>query len=209
MQVFLATQCDAGASAYVLLEELEDELDKGGAVVEVGSDRGEGSTAFLSSLANRTGREFFSVDFSNEGRQNAEQACGSCAHQVAIECRDITTVIPFPFHPLHEWLCPKLFLLRLASLVIFRQGMGEVWLENEFPKLSTAGTIALAYLDNYDWTYPWTKGMQYKQQQVHAEAEARETWYLVLTSRMIQHVDYNAKGLELSNQRSQVRQFCG
>lgn len=156
MQVFLATQCDAGASAYVLLEELEDELDKGGAVVEVGSDRGEGSTAFLSSLANRTGREFFSVDFSNEGRQNAEQACGSCAHQ----------------------------------------GMGEVWLENEFPKLSTAGTIALAYLDNYDWTYPWTKGMQYKQQQ---------------------HVDYNAKGLELSNQRSQevhllqavqVERFC-
>uniref|UniRef100_A0A7S0E7C7 Methyltransferase domain-containing protein n=1 Tax=Hanusia phi TaxID=3032 RepID=A0A7S0E7C7_9CRYP len=132
---------EAGASAYVMLEELAAELDDG-CFIEIGSDRGEGSTKFLSELANRTHRSFFSVDFSPEGYENALSTCGSCAFQ----------------------------------------DMGERWLEHTFPAISNSTRIALAYLDNYDWTYPWTTDMAYKKQQ---------------------HVDYASSGLKLSNQKSQ------
>ena len=145
-----ARVCCGGASAYLLLGDLAEELDREGAIVEVGSDRGEGSTVFLSALANRTGRPFFSVDFSDEGFRNARAACGSCA----------------------------------------QQGMGERWLEDAQGFASAAAAaglgeqprIALAYLDNYDWTYPWTKAMSYKLQQ---------------------HKDYQDQGLSLSNAKSQ------
>jgi len=79
---FLIPACEAGASAYTMLDEVVDELDAGGAIVEIGSDRGEGSTAFLSRLANSTRRRFFSIDFSTEGYSNAKAICGSCAYQV-------------------------------------------------------------------------------------------------------------------------------
>ena len=52
-----------------------------GSFVEIGSDRGEGSTAYLSQFAERTGRDFFSVDFAPEGVANARRVCGACAYQ--------------------------------------------------------------------------------------------------------------------------------
>lgn len=79
--LFLNRACvEAGAEAYRLLEELADDLDAG-SFVEIGSDRGEGSTAWLNSFAAATGRDFFSVDFSEEGFNNAQRACGPCAHR--------------------------------------------------------------------------------------------------------------------------------
>ena len=69
-----------GASAYYRLTEVVSELDAGD-IVEVGSDRGEGSTQFFSALANTTGRGFYSIDFSDDGFQNAQKVCGTCARQ--------------------------------------------------------------------------------------------------------------------------------
>jgi hypothetical protein len=43
--------------------------------------RGEGSTAWLHSFAARTGRDFFSVDFAQQGYENARRVCGPCAHR--------------------------------------------------------------------------------------------------------------------------------
>ena len=60
--------------------------------------------------------------------------------------------------------------------------MGEEWLA-ERAKDPQSNRIAVAYLDNYDWTYPWTTAMAYKQQQ---------------------RTDYGARGLSLSNEKSQV-----
>jgi len=67
--------------------------------------------------------------------------------------------------------------------------MGEKWLQDAdgFDAAATAAgmkesVIAVAYLDNYDWTYPWTKTMAYKVQQ---------------------HLDYQEQGLSLSNAQSQ------
>ena len=70
-----------GGAPYRMLEEMADDLDAGGSFVEVGSDRGEGSTAWLSSFAARTGRDFFSVDFAPEGFENARRVCGACAYR--------------------------------------------------------------------------------------------------------------------------------
>ncbi len=142
----LPTACRGGASAYHLLGDVAEELDAGGAIVEVGSDRGEGSTRFLAALANRTQRPFFSVDFSEEGYLNARQACGPCAHR-------------------ERWL---------EDADGFAAAAAAAGMEREL--------IAVAYLDNYDWTYPWTTAMSYKLQQ---------------------HRDYQQQGLSLSNAKSQ------
>jgi hypothetical protein len=75
-----AREVSGGAAAYKLIDE--SDLDPAGSIVEVGSDRGEGSTAWLSDLARRGGgRDFFSVDFSDEGHARARAACGACAHK--------------------------------------------------------------------------------------------------------------------------------
>jgi hypothetical protein len=77
----LCTATSRGGAPYRMLEDMADELDGGGSFVEIGSDRGEGSTHWLSSFASRTGRDFFSVDFAPEGFENARRVCGACAHR--------------------------------------------------------------------------------------------------------------------------------
>ena len=68
----------SGAAAYKLLAEYADDLDAGN-MIEIGSDRGEGSTRWLAEFAARNGRSFFTVDFSPEGYLNGQRACGPCA----------------------------------------------------------------------------------------------------------------------------------
>jgi hypothetical protein len=75
---FKSVHC--GAAAYRLLEEYADDLDSGN-MIEIGSDRGEGSTRWLAEFAARGGRDFFTVDFSPEGFNNALRSCGACAFQ--------------------------------------------------------------------------------------------------------------------------------
>lgn len=70
-----------GGSPFLVLEEMADDLDYGGSFVEIGSDRGEGSTNWLSRFASQSGRDFFSVDFAPEGYENARRVCGVCAHR--------------------------------------------------------------------------------------------------------------------------------
>jgi len=153
MSVLLCHTVSGGAPFY-LLGDLEVELDTVGAIIEVGSCRGHGSTQFLSGLANRTRRSFFTVDFSEEGVRNARAACGACAY--------------------HD--------------------MGERWLEDEqqgfaaeAARVGAEPMIALAYLDNYDWTYP----------EFLAPNTVHNTWYLM------QHRDYEVRGLSLTNAKSQ------
>jgi hypothetical protein len=69
-----------GAAAYRLLDDFADDLDPGN-MIEIGSDRGEGSTRWLAEFAARQGKKFYTVDFSSEGYLNGQRACGSCAFQ--------------------------------------------------------------------------------------------------------------------------------
>ena len=78
--VLFTGRVDSGAAGYKLLAEMLGELDAGD-FVEIGSDRGEGSTAALAQMAGATGRGFYSVDFSPIGFDRARRACGACAHQ--------------------------------------------------------------------------------------------------------------------------------
>lgn len=57
-----------GAKAYQLIESLN--LDAG-AIVEIGSERTEGSTTFLAKFAKSTNRPFYTVDFNKEQYLNA------------------------------------------------------------------------------------------------------------------------------------------
>ena len=108
---------------------------------------------FLSALANRTQRPFFSVDFSEEGYLNAREACGSCAHQVreSVVLRSCAGVV--------VW---GVWVSGASDRTLGCQGLGEKWLEDAGGFAAAAasagmdlGLIAVAYLDNYDWTYPW------------------------------------------------------
>lgn len=67
-----------GAAAYRLLADFEDDLDDGN-LIEIGSDRGEGSTRWLAEFAAKHHRNFYTVDFSAEGYRNGQRACGGCA----------------------------------------------------------------------------------------------------------------------------------
>lgn len=57
-----------GAKAYKLIEELAPE---NGAVIEIGSERTEGSTTFLSNYALENSQSFYTVDFNKEQYLNA------------------------------------------------------------------------------------------------------------------------------------------
>ncbi len=72
------TSVHCGAAAYRLLEEYADDLDPGN-MIEIGSDRGEGSTRWLAEYAAKSERNFYTVDFSPEGFHNAQRSCGTCA----------------------------------------------------------------------------------------------------------------------------------
>ena len=71
--------CSGGASAYHLLGDVADELDTEGAIVEVGSDRGEGSTRCV-----RFGKKVYWVTYvCGSVRPNVSRAhpdTGSCTH---------------------------------------------------------------------------------------------------------------------------------
>lgn len=70
-----------GARAYRLMVNYDVE----GAILEIGSDRGEGSTAFWAALAQRCRVPFYSVDFDAEAYLRARRIPGSQAYQITGE----------------------------------------------------------------------------------------------------------------------------
>jgi hypothetical protein len=103
---------DSGAAAYRLLDDFVDDLDHGN-MIEIGSDRGEGSTRWLAEFAAKTGRDFFTVDFSDEGYRNAQRACGSCAFKGMGESF-LTGMLCFFSNP----CCSPHSLIRLLKMYI-------------------------------------------------------------------------------------------
>jgi hypothetical protein len=109
-----------------MLQEMEHDLDEGGSFVEVGSDRGEGSTAWLNHFAARTGRDFFSADFAPEGFENARRVCGSCAYRglgedfLSTEFSRVSKSgqISFAYLDNYDWIWAGVFLKTSASYQI-------------------------------------------------------------------------------------------
>ena len=72
---------------------------------------------------------------------------------------------PWSFTRAQDWrrgVCGASHVGYVGRLTLGCQGMGEKWLEDAGGFAAAAasagmelGLIAVAYLDNYDWTYPW------------------------------------------------------
>jgi hypothetical protein len=69
-----------GDRPYVKIEEYKELLK--GDVVEIGSERGEGSTLFLSNFAKANNLNFYSVDFESKAHQKAKNIIEGNAFQM-------------------------------------------------------------------------------------------------------------------------------
>lgn len=120
---------------YRQVEQFMDQIDPTGAWMEIGVDRGEGSTKFFSDHAKARNVKFFGVDADpnqiNTARKtlsNTGQAIINANGSVQLEVADL---------PQH------------ISLV---HAKGEEFLL-EFAKQNPDQKFSLVYLDNFDWDY--------------------------------------------------------
>lgn len=118
---------------YKNVEPYLDRIDTG-VWVELGVDRGEGSTAWFASQAHQRGTEFYGVDMDPDQIQRASQ---SLASKTATVNSNGTLVVQMGTVPDH------------VHLVTNR---GELFLQ-EFRHQNPDKKISLAYLDNFDWDY--------------------------------------------------------
>jgi hypothetical protein len=126
---------------YKAVEQYMDSVDATGSWVEIGVDRGEGSTKFFSNQAKKRNVKFYGVDADPEQITRARTVLsatgnafigtnGSIQHEVA----------QVPDH---------------VSLV---HAKGEDFLE-QFTKDNPGQKFSLVYLDNFDWDY-WVGGQE-------------------------------------------------
>lgn len=67
-----------GARSYTLIEKYKDFIK--GDLVEIGSERGEGSTQFFSNFAKENNLNFYSIDFEKGAYERAESIIGENAY---------------------------------------------------------------------------------------------------------------------------------
>ena len=72
-----------GARAYTFIEDHLDEIK--GTVIEVGSERNEGSTTFLYRVCRTNGIKFYTVDFNEEQYLNAKKITNGNAYNMTGE----------------------------------------------------------------------------------------------------------------------------
>lgn len=73
-----------GDKAYTLIDSLETEWGFG-SIVEIGSERGEGSTAYFEEFAKKKGMPFFTVDMDIAPHEAAKSICGARAYRMTGE----------------------------------------------------------------------------------------------------------------------------
>lgn len=74
-----------GARAYTLIGAKDFQLRRGSTLLEIGSERGEGSTNWLFNYAQRMGLHFITVDFSRDIYERAREIVGSRAFHITGE----------------------------------------------------------------------------------------------------------------------------
>lgn len=68
-----------GAGKFTVINSLE--LDNDGVVLEIGSERGEGSTQYIYDFCKQNDLVFFTIDFEDDAFSRAKNICGECAYQ--------------------------------------------------------------------------------------------------------------------------------
>lgn len=103
-----------GAQAYKIIEKYQQYLQ--GDIIEIGSERGEGSTSFFHQFATKQQLHFYSVDMEAASYNNAHRIIGECAYHMR----------------------------------------GEDFLQQHYGNKNAK--ITFAYLDNFDFIYPYIEG---------------------------------------------------
>lgn len=118
---------------YKNVEQFLDRIDNG-VWVELGVDRGEGSTQWFSNKAKDRGVDFYGVDMDPEQIQRATHALSSKTATVNPDGSINVVIGDLPQH---------------ITLIAER---GETFLE-QFQQQQPDKKISLTYLDNFDWDY--------------------------------------------------------
>lgn len=118
---------------YKNAEKYLDQIDPG-VWVELGVDRGEGSTQWFADKARDRNVEFYGVDMDPDQIQQAENNLKSKTATINVDGSMNVIVGDLPSH---------------ITLVAER---GEIYLDR-FAKEHPDKRISLAYLDNFDWDY--------------------------------------------------------
>ena len=118
-----------------------DAVDPSGAWVEIGVDRGEGSTKFFADIAKTKGTKFYGVD-ADENQIARARAVLSSQGQMILGANGqfYLAQAPLPDH---------------IELV---HAFGENFLE-QFAQDNPGKKFSLVYLDNFDWDY-WVGGQE-------------------------------------------------
>jgi hypothetical protein len=126
---------------YKEVEQFIDAVDPTGAWVEIGVDRGEGSTKFFADLAKAKGIKFYGVD-ADENQITRARTVLSAQGQAVLgpDGQFQLAQGPLPDH---------------IELIYAR---GEDFLE-KFAQDNPGKKFSLVYLDNFDWDY-WVGGQE-------------------------------------------------
>jgi len=119
---------------YRQVEQYIDRIDHG-AWIEIGVDRGEGSTKFFADLAKTKATKFYGVD-ADENQINRAQSVLASQGQMVLGANG------------------QFYLAggNLPEHIELVHSFGETFLENLMPQ-----PVSLVYLDNFDWDY-WVGG---------------------------------------------------
>lgn len=118
---------------YKNVEPWLDKIDNG-VWIELGVDRGEGSTQWFADKAKGRGVDFYGVDMDPDQIQRAKKSLASKTASVNADGSMTVTVGDVPDH---------------IHLVVNK---GELFLQ-EFKNSNPDKKVSLAYLDNFDWDY--------------------------------------------------------
>jgi hypothetical protein len=121
---------------YKQVEQYIDRIDLG-AWIEIGVDRGEGSTKFFADMAKTRATKFYGVD-ADENQISRARAVLSAQGQAVLGSDGQFHLLEGP----------------LPDHIELTHAFGEKFLEN-----FTAQPVSLVYLDNFDWDY-WVGGQE-------------------------------------------------
>jgi hypothetical protein len=126
---------------YKNVENFIDQIDLG-AWVEIGVDRGEGSTSWFAELAKNRATQFYAVDADSE---QIHKSLESLSRSTDVLINPLTGEIQHTY----KSLSPHIKLVHARGEIFLEQ------LHNQNPDLR----ISLVYLDNFDWDY-WVGGKE-------------------------------------------------
>jgi hypothetical protein len=121
---------------YKQVEQYIDQIDLG-AWIEIGVDRGEGSTKFFADMAENKATKFYGVD-ADEGQIARARAVLSAQGKMVLGTDG-------QFH---------LVAGNLPDHIELTHSFGETFLQNFAPQ-----PVSMVYLDNFDWDY-WVGGQE-------------------------------------------------